>query len=347
MPEEEQIDKSIDRIRKSDSQIKYGPFNRRTEFDKNAKLFPNGKPNYKDVKQGYTDLDCFFLDVVAGMAKSKPGKLLKCFPEYDGLKESKIDENFSRANEVKILFYKTKRKSNDEYESSGKVEITIEKTALRSKGAPWVRLLEKAYAVYRAEGCDAACPVKGNSKRVKSRIIDGINGGDSASVIVTLTGNSSRSVCLGDDEERSKVKKFSTTDAEGKKVASYNEKVLKIFKDIQKNLEKGNIVTASADRRYRIYSKGLFLKHCYTVIGTNEKNSFKYVVVRNPYANRSRVYKKDSKGVMHSKVTVHEEEDKKGVSELELNDFFKYFKYVETEDAVPENPSSESSLSKD
>lgn len=344
MPEEEQIDESIE---KSDKQIKYGICNRRTKFDKNAKLFPNGKPNYKDVKQGYTDLDCFFLNVVAGMARSKPGKLLKCFPEYDGLEENEINEKFSEAEKVKILFYKTKSIRGG-YARNGKVEISVDKTALRDKGVPWVRLLEKAYAVYRANGYDAACSVEGNSKRVKSRIIDGINGGDSASVIVTLTGNSSRSVCLGNDEERSKVKKFnSTRNAEGKEVASYGKKVLEIFEDIQENLKKGNIVTAYADRGSSIYSKGLFLNHCYTVIDAYEKGCFKYVVVRNPYANRSRVYEKDSKGAMHSKVTVHEEEDKKGVSELELNDFFKYFKYVETEDAVPENPSSESSLSKD
>lgn len=319
MPDSKSIDESI--VQASDKKFSYGFFNKKTKFNQNAKLFPSGSPAYTDIKQGYTDLDCYFLSVVAGIAKDKPEKLLKCFPEYENLEEDDRNKKFSKAKTVKITFYKVEY-SSGAYRPDGKVTIVVDKTALRGKGVPWVRLLEKAYSVYRTRGYDAACTVEEyNEKKskIKSRIIDGLKGGDSASVIVTLTGNISHSIDFEDDEERDKVVKFT----------NYSAKVQKIFNDIQAALRSNNVVTASASRGNKFYSKGLFLQHCYTVIDAYENDGFKYVVVRNPYANRSRVYEKDSKGVRHSKVKVYEDENKKGVSALELNDFFKYFRSVE------------------
>lgn len=345
-------------IEVNDDKIDYGIFNGKTMFEEDAKLFPKDRPDPNDIKQGKTDLDCYFLSVVAGVAKSKPNKLWECFPEYNELrqkgKKDEINRKFSEDDTVVIKFYKVK-KFGEKYICDGEVYFRVDKTALRKGGAPWVRLLEKAYVFYRSKKYDVTCSVDvGNKKnpKIKSRIIDGLNGGNSASVMVTLTGEPSKMVDLPEDKDRAKVKKFNTVKKDGKDVAAeYEEEVLEIFNKIKENLEKGNIVTAGASQGLSIYSKGLFLKHCYTVIGTKEDDEegcgFKYVTVRNPYANRSRIYEKDSKGVRHSKVTVHENENQKGVSELELNDFYKYFRCVgfDTEEPKKEAPSSSSSSS--
>ena len=65
--------------------------------------------------------------------------------------------------------------------------------------------------------------------------------------------------------------------------------------------------------------------HAYTVLDVEEKSGKKYVIVRNPYAGRSRVYEERKDGKMHSSVVTHDDEADKGVSKLELNDFCKYF----------------------
>lgn len=55
---------------------------------------------------------------------------------------------------------------------------------------------------------------------------------------------------------------------------------------------------------------------------------YKYITVRNPYANRIREYNQDKKGKFHSKVRIPKCMDEKGISDLELNDFIKNFECV-------------------
>ena len=56
-----------------------------------------------------------------------------------------------------------------------------------------------------------------------------------------------------------------------------------------------NVVTTDTRRdSFNFYKKGLFLQHAYTVTGVKEEDGIFYIIVRNPYANRSRRYKKDS-----------------------------------------------------
>ena len=324
----------------SDRGFRYGLFNRKTFFSKQAKLFPRDKPDYRDIKQGYTDLDCYFLAVVSAVAKTHPNKIMECFPEYVGKSVSQINEQFAKATKIKIRFYKvTTARPGDhaQYIPDGKVYITVDKSALRRKGAPWVRILEKAYAVYRIKNYDlgARKRYKESQKKFSSRVIDGLNGGMSECVMVTLTGEKSKCFFSGSDKERSKAKKFS---------GHYCQEALQLYEKIKKALASGKIVTASASRGIRLYRKGLFFCHAYSVIDAFEKNGFKFIVVRNPYANRSRIYK-DSKGIMHSKTSISKNSNEKGkmhsktyipknpdgrgISELELNNFYKNYREVE------------------
>ena len=59
MPDEE--------INVSDKEIYYALTNKKAKLPDN--IFPSGMPKMEDIKQGYTDLDCYFLSVVAGVAK--------------------------------------------------------------------------------------------------------------------------------------------------------------------------------------------------------------------------------------------------------------------------------------
>ncbi len=309
-----------------DKDFKYRIFNRKTEFKEDADLFPNPDKTklYLDIKQGYTDLDCYFLSVVSSLAKTDPEALLHCFEAYSKKsgtnKLEALNDWFKKPDtkKVGIRFFKLE----DKGVPSGKVVIEVDKTALRGKGAPWVRLLEKAYAVYRHNNYDHFMSndeykkYKMKHKTINSGIIDGIHGGDAGVVMATLTGKKSGCVVVSEDLRKSKS------------FSGYSEQALSIYYRIEEALDKKQIITADAEKGIQLYSKGLFLSHVYSVIGAGEMskngNKYLYIEVRNPYAGRTREY--DDKG--KSKVRVPKAEAEKGISKLELNDFLKYFKYI-------------------
>ncbi len=76
----------------------------------------------------------------------------------------------------------------------------------------------------------------------------------------------------------------------------------------------------------------MFFQHVYAVIGTEEKAGYKYFILKNPYANRSREYSVDSKGNHHSRTVILKEEENKGISLIEVNDFLRNFGDIEVED---------------
>ncbi len=309
-----------------DRRFDYGAFNRKTKLKNGTKLFPTkGKPDIIDVKQGYTDLDCYFLAAIIAVLKQNPEKIMNCFPDYKGLSEEEVYAKFNSDPTIRIRFFKVKIVGNM-YVPNGTVDIIVDKTVLRKKGAAWVRFLEKAYSIYKAKKCDGygeEIPDKEFAdKKIKSRIIDGIYGGDSGSVIVTLTGKKSHTEYLGTNRERSKFKKFD----------KYSEEAIALYDRIERYLRKGKAVTASANRGSTLYKRGLFFQHVYAVIGTEEKAGYKYVTVQNPYANRSREYSTDSKGNHHSITVIPKEKDKRGRSNVELNDFCRNFEDIEVED---------------
>jgi len=318
MPDEE--------INVSDKEIYYALTNKKAKLPDN--IFPSGMPKMEDIKQGYTDLDCYFLSVVAGVAKKNPKDILKCFPEYP---QNPTEENiraFNAKKKVKIRFYKVKENLiNDKIvcQQNGIINITVDKTAMRSKGAPWVRILEKAYAIYRAKGYDIASHVQQThpTKKINSRIIDGTNGGNSKPIITTLTGKNAECYINIDNNDRKSAKKFS---------GSYSAEANNLFNKIKSAINQKKVITALANKGdSTLYKKGLFLRHEYTILDVKEENGFKFVIIRNPYANRSRKYVQDNKGKYHSKSYVPKDKNQRGISELELNNFHKYFSSIDFE----------------
>ncbi len=293
-----------------DSDIDYGIFNSKTKILGN--LYPDGGfPKITDIRQGYTDLDCYFLSVVAGLVNKKPEYILRCFPEYCEEDKPCNLSNFMQAKVVKVRFFDSNKQA---------VNIIVDKTALRNKGAAWVRLLEKAFAVYVTKVKKISnSPEKGkNHKKIYSRIIDGIYDVNTQTVMRAITGSEQ---CDSGPLSKSENKKFSK---------EYSPDARGLYKKIKAALDANNVVTTDTRRdSFNFYKKGLFLQHAYTVTGVKEEDGIFYIIVRNPYANRSRRYKKDSKGKYHSEAYISEEKSKRGVSEIELNDFCNYFEDVE------------------
>ena len=308
-----------------DKKIKYGLFNRKTKITK--PLFPDesGMPVLKDVKQGYTDLDCYFLAVLMSVVNKNPKVIMDCFPDYPKNGNKEEIEEFNAGKKIKVRFYKVKwGYVGNDYKCcpDGTVDIILDKTALRGGGAPWVRILEKAFAVYRAKGYDSDAIIDENLKRINSRNIDGLNGGSSAAVMTIITGKPTSVGVWSDDSSR---KKFSS---------KYDSKDLAVFKRIQEALKSGKVITAGAPPRFNkfipFYSKGLFLGHVYSVFKAEEENGINYITVGNPYKGRTRVYDKKHK----SKSVTPKDKEKRGVSRLELNDFLNYFHDIDISDDI-------------
>lgn len=299
-----------------DKKISYGIFHKKTKIK--GKLFPEGKPKASDIRQGYTDLDCYLLAVLSSIAHKSPEKIMACFVEYydEHGKEKRNAPDFEKAKDIKIRFFT---------EDNRKVIIKINKTALRGKGVSWVRLIEKAFLVYLAKGYDSEVDESyRKSKKIKSRLIDGTKGSSSSAVILAITGRRSQNIDVRSSGEKI-PKKFTT----------YNAKAEELFSAIKLLLDSGKSMVAHAKDTslFKIYRKGLFLSHCYSVIGAHTKviggKEYKFIVVRNPYANRVRKYSQDKKGKFHSKVSIPKSMDKKGISSSELNDFIKNFEDIE------------------
>ncbi|BED92648.1 MAG: hypothetical protein RsTaC01_0477 [Candidatus Paraimprobicoccus trichonymphae] len=177
--------------------------------------------------------------------------------------------------------------------------------------------------MYRPKGFDVSMGTRKleelkAAKTINSRIIDGINGGNAASVMVTVTDISSN--VFGWNNSK-KTKKFPE---------SYTKENLKIFNIIKNALNSGKIIMASASKYTEgkipnLYSKGLFLNHTYTITGFDEVGNTKYVTVEKPYRGRIREYDENHK----SKAVIPEDDLKKGISKLELNDFCNYFRDIQ------------------
>lgn len=299
-----------------DKKISYGIFHKKTKIK--GKLFPEGKPKASDIRQGYTDLDCYLLATLSSIAHKSPEKITACFVEYydEHGKEKRNAPDFEKAKDVKIRFFT---------EDNKKVIIKINKTAIRGKGVPWVRLIEKAILVYRAKGYDRDVDESyRKSKKLKSRLIDGTKGSNLSTVMLAITGRRSQTIAV-----RSSGGKIP------KKFTTYNEKAEELFRNIKSSLDSGKSMVANAKDTslFKIYRKGLFMRHCYSIIGAHTKiiggKEYKFIVVRNPYANRVRKYSQDKNGKIHSKVSIPENMYEKGISSLELNDFIKNFEDIE------------------
>lgn len=285
-------------------------------------LFPNGgEPKYTDIVQRVTG-DCYFVSVLSGLAKNDPEAIKACFPDYPKNNDKTEIDKFNNSKKVKVRLFKVKRNRLDVSPAGGTVMVVLDKSTIENpifgnKNALWVQLLEKAWAVYRKKGFD---PDKGSlpkGSKVKTKILDG---GWMKYAITALTGKKATfdyflhpiTPCIN--------KKFSGT---------YSKKAENLFEKIKFAVESKRVVTASTVHKFKnfifFYKKGLLSMHAYTVIGTKEEGNTKYIIIRNPHALRSRIYVTGKDGRKHSKSKIHKQIEQKGVSEIELNDFCKYF----------------------
>lgn len=191
----------------SDKQIKYEIFNRRVSVKNDVPLFPRGSgPSPDDVKQGLTDLDCYLLAALSGIAKQKPEAIKKCFVDYPS--DGNIEEvkKFNSLSIIKVmLFY---------CDDNGKIKetvIAIDKTKLRRGGALWIRSLEKAFAVYRSKGLDDSVGEHFIKKaKVPSRIISGTKGADEEVIIMAITGKPADTVFVRGPKAKKFPQEYST-----------------------------------------------------------------------------------------------------------------------------------------
>lgn len=308
-------------VRVSDANISYGIFNRKTKIK--STLFPGGRPIPEDVKQGLTDLDCYLLSPLISIAQSNPQAIQKCFIDYpNGCASEEEKEKFEKAKTIRIRLYKAKYDDRINTSANGKVIIVVDKSAMRGGGTPWVRLLEKAFSVYRSKGLDPSFTnEKVQDTKVKSRAIDGINGSDSCVIITAITGEKSKGKPRYTGE---KLKKFPS------RTPIYTKQAEDIYTDIKNLLTQKKAISAVAEKGRSLHKKGLFLRHVYAVVGVEEDTEephYKYIKVQNPYRGEIRKYKKSKDGSIHSKTGFASSSSEKGFSKIELNDFINYFSY--------------------
>lgn len=118
-----------------------------------SKIFPEGRPLPYEVKQADIE-DCYLLSVLVSLAKTNPQAIEACFVQ--GLDKIETEEN------IDIRFFR-KVQEGDSYVTKS-IIITVNKEKiidLLGMGyncALWVKLIEKAYSVYRQEGYDLINP---------------------------------------------------------------------------------------------------------------------------------------------------------------------------------------------
>lgn len=283
-------------------------------------LFPNGgEPKYTDIVQRVTG-DCYFVSVLSGLAKNDPEAIKACFPDYPKNNDKTEIDKFNNSKKVKVRLFKVKRNRLDVSPAGGTVMVVLDKSTIENpifgnKNALWVQLLEKAWGVYRKKGFDPCRGSLPKGSKVKTRILDA---GLEKYAITALTGKKAKGRYYTDKSCINK--KFSGT---------YSKKAENLFKKIQTAVESKRVVTAATNNKPKncifYYKKGLCYEHAYTVIRTKEEGNTKYIIIRNPHALRSRIYVTGKDGRKHSKSKIHKQIEQKGVSEIELNDFCKYF----------------------
>ncbi|GHV24288.1 hypothetical protein FACS189465_1250 [Clostridia bacterium] len=338
-------------------------------IDKNIKLFPQGEPKYDEVIQGNIG-DCYLLAALSELATTEEGtKAIKdCF-----VNEETFQEDFF----VSIRLYKVTRETvknkeaifKKQYASRWrhivtpglKVIIKVEKSIANfgAKGeAVWVKLFEKAYAVYR----------KGNNFLYDETLTDvkysDLKGGYEKMIMAAILNESSASRSFTDvgsfreakvaennaknaedevekaENAKDKAKKVKDAEDKVKKAKDAEDKAKKdgpdeLYERIKRNIANKIPMTVSdnADKNSEADEElGLYSSHAYTVIGAEEEKfgeeMVKVVTLRNPHASVSSGYSPDSSSGKYT-FQVLKSEPKKGIIKLTLEDFMEHFDSID------------------
>ena len=255
------------------------------EFKKlNSGLFVNGdEPKASDVKQGLAR-DCYLMAILISLCDSKTGResIKKCFVNK---------ETFLKDNYVKIRLYKvqltydhSKEQKRILAKKNGRTIIKLDKSELgeikfpnceisfhNAKNVPWVKLLEKAFTVYRTNSfVDYDKNNKDIDEQLKSIVIHWNNYGEKEVKILNIEEGYGNIVSCA-------ITGCNAYSCEKNNENYKNDKDYKnLFETIKKKLNKGLPVTVSkknSDSR----------RHLYSVCSVNEENGEKTIVIRNPY----------------------------------------------------------------
>lgn len=225
----------------------------------NLKIFPQGKPLPKEVKQGFIG-DCYLMAALIGLAKKNPKSIEKCFVQ--GL------ENIENLNDIDIRFFCKEADEDFPLQAEKSVIITVNKEKVIDSGAIkggalWPKLIEKAFTVYKAKGYYSKLHKSVNNAKLDS--------GAARYVSFAITGKrpimlSNAGISLGghiDCRKADVVPQLKTWLKKGRLASCVFEKNIGIT-----DAKKGDKIT-------------LISNHEYTIVGIDE--SKKYVRLINPW----------------------------------------------------------------
>ena len=270
-------------------------------ISENEKLFPHGNmPNASDIHQGAVG-DCWLLAALSSLAASDPQAIKDCFIEDEQdrslitvrlRKVKRLNDRYVACGPMDIQLNKSEAKTNDPYLTS----------AFYDNNALWVRLLEKAFAVYLR---DHGFKKSENAKYQMRKDLHGALNPDA--VITAITKRPAKLKQIS--------KQTSEQTAEQTTEPINEQQIMATFNSIKKAVEKHQAITAASHRSLRV--SGLPQTHAYSVLGIIErtepttvhdtdnqqegrkkienflksknislKSNNKYIILRNPHAGK-------------------------------------------------------------
>jgi hypothetical protein len=264
-------------------------------------VFPSGEPTLEDIQQ-YALGDCYLLAAAGALIQKNPKLISRLFKvKKDRVSVTVFDVGKQKWQTVQVTkdVPKVMREKNSE---------RVEDDAY-SRGALWVRLLEKALASLN--------PDKGYA---------GLGGGDGNIGFEMLTGSPGNTEYF----------EYQHEDPPSLEEARYKDTASDMFALIRKSLSKNMAVTASTAKSIPGKSDGFEVSgdpkvegmvggHVYTVLDAwADDEGRKWIKVRNPWGKYSRRYEEDDNKTIKRQI----EPEGDGISTLELNDFFSMFEKI-------------------
>ena len=284
-----------------------------------------GKPKYYDISQFKID-DCYLLSALTTLAKVDPLSIRDCFTK---VQNGKVTVRFFKV-ELKLL---SSTDSLIKIKCIPKSPVFIEmdlsflsKSNTVSKA--WVKLMEKAYAIYRAKHFDPAKAiarvVSFNFGRDKT-LTDTVGWGNSSVVMCAITGHPSEFNFKR--AKKPKNKAFS---------GNYDKKANKLWEDINQSLRNRKGVTVIFKSKPKPLDgsitgitqeniEGIVKMHVYAVLNTFEEGGIRYIEFRNPWGEEH----KTSFGYEVSKKSKAKQKNEKSVFCVELNHLMEYLQMID------------------